>query len=160
MALFTWDIRVHGFSEPFWLWVEDMDGADILQLEHLSFRQDILNLTTQFHFPVSQVSPQPKVRLRLVSDRWLGAESEIDVPLDDIKMPYPSSLRRRLLDLPLLPISALRAQVLQQNVSQRLTNFNAIQTQAFWPVVNSKQSVIFSAPAGCGKSTLGYISLM
>lgn len=158
-ALFNWERRVHGFGEPFWLWVEDMDSLDILQLERLLFRQDVTTLTSQLHVSVSHNSPQPKVRLRLVSDKWLGAESEIDIPLIDIKMPFPSLLRRPLLDLPLLSTSALLPK-LSRNVAQKFIVFNATQTQAFWPVVNSRQSVIFSGPAGCGKSTLGYISLV
>lgn len=159
-AIFSWDTRLHGYVEPFWLWVEDIDGIDIIQIEHLMFRQDMLSLTSQFHFSVSQSSPTPQVKLRLVSDKWLGAETEIDVPLADIKMPYPCALRRHLLDLPLLPLTSLRLQVLQQNVGQKFGIFNAVQTQAFWPVVTSKRSVILSGPAGCGKSTLGYLSIM
>jgi antiviral helicase SLH1 len=158
-AHFTWDSRVHGFVEPFWLWVEDWDGVDILQLDHLVFKSDASQLKARFHIPVSQVS-QHKVRLRFVSDKWLGAETEIDVPLDEIKIPGPSTLHRPLLDLPLLSLSALQCQSLRQNVAQKFATFNAVQTQSFWPVVHSKRNAILSGPAGCGKSTLGYICLL
>lgn len=159
-SLFDWDSRLHGFGEPFWLWVEDMDGAEILQLERVVFRQDTTHYTVHFHFSISQSSPQAKVKLRYISDKWLGAESEMDVPLLDIKMLAPSLLRSQLLDLPLLPLSSLKSGALRNNIGQRITLINASQTQAFWPVVNSVANTIFSAPAGCGKTSLGYISLM
>jgi antiviral helicase SLH1 len=159
-ALFTWDRHVHGFGEPFWLWVEDADGVDILQLHHLVFRADISTLSAQFHIPIWHDPPQTQVRLRLVSDKWLGAETEVDVPLSDIKMPSPPLHRRALLDLPLLSLSALRSESLRNNTVQRFKNMNATQTQFFWPVINSKRNVVLSGPAGCGKSTLSYISIV
>ncbi|TFY72750.1 hypothetical protein EVG20_g272 [Dentipellis fragilis] len=154
---FNWNSRLHGSVEPFWLWVEDHEGASILQMSHLLFRQttDVLHVDFIIAIPASQ--PPPSVTIRFVSDRWLGAENEVAVSLESLIMPTYSSSHIPRLDLPFLDLSILRNPLLEQLLSSRLSSLNAIQTQVFWSTFRTKGHGLICAPTGCGKSTLGQL---
>lgn len=78
---FNWSSNVHGSVEPFWLWVEDHTGETILQLSHLIFRQSTGALDVDFIISIPNGDAPPSVTIRFVSDRWMGAEEEVLVPL-------------------------------------------------------------------------------
>ncbi|KDQ08833.1 hypothetical protein BOTBODRAFT_117913 [Botryobasidium botryosum FD-172 SS1] len=156
---FKWNAKVHGSSEPFWLWVEDSDGTYILQWMHLVFTPSTERLDVEFVIPIRGAEPPSMVRLRFVSDRWLGAEEEVDIDLTDLIMPTTARDRTPLQDLPVLSLSALRNPVLEQGYSSRLHYFNSIQTQCFWVIYNTQRNVLISAPAAGGKSLLGQVAL-
>jgi antiviral helicase SLH1 len=151
---FTWSAKYHGTSEPFWVWVEDHEGLDILQVVHLLFRQTTEFLDTEFVISVSRGKSMPSVTLRYVSDRWMGAEDEIIVPLDDIVMPLQTDSHTPALNLPFLPITVIKENTLQNAYSNRVHTLNAIQTQSFWGLMNTPSNALLSAPAGSGKSML------
>jgi antiviral helicase SLH1 len=58
---FTWNSKVHGSAEPFWLWVEDHDGLIILQLAHLIFHQTTDILHVDFVISIPDGQPPPSV---------------------------------------------------------------------------------------------------
>jgi antiviral helicase SLH1 len=154
---FDWDKGIHGAGEPFWLWLEDREGVDILQMEHVYWHPDDDELRVSFHIPLRDPAISQSLRIRLVSDRWLGAENEVEVPLGHIVMPSEMLQHTTLLDVPLLPVDSVTA----NEVSQRspFRQFNAMQTQSFWPILHMEANALLSAPAGCGKSMLGYLAM-
>lgn len=154
---FIWNAKVHGSAEPFWLWVEDHDGLTILQLSHLLFRQTTNALNVDFVISIPDSQPPPSVTIRFVSDRWMGAEDEITIPLDSLVMPTSCNSHTRSLDLPLLSLPVLRNPVVENLFSDRLINFNTIQTQTFWSLVHTKWHTLLCAPTGCGKSMIAHI---
>ncbi|KAG5648692.1 hypothetical protein DXG03_000038 [Asterophora parasitica] len=154
---FSWNAKVHGFAEPFWLWVEDHEGLIILQLAHLIFRQTTDTLNVDFVISIPDGIPPPSVTIRYVSDRWMGAEDETFISLESLTMPMSSYSSTSLLDLPLLPTSIIKDPVMAKFVSGRADHFNAIQTQVFWSLVNTKCNALLSAPVGCGKSMMAQI---
>ncbi|KAI0638306.1 Sec63-domain-containing protein [Trametes polyzona] len=156
---FNWSSKVHGSAEPFWLWVEDHDGTNILQLSHLIFRQttDILDVDFVISIP-SQKRP-PSVTIRFVSDRWQGAEEEVEASLEDLVMPSASDSHTPRLDIPYLPLSVIRNPSLQEFLAPRLHGFNAIQSQVFWSVVKTRLHTLLCAPTACGKSVMGHIAI-
>lgn len=154
---FTWNTKVHGSAEPFWLWVEDHEGLTILQLSHLIFRQTTEVLNVEFVISIPNGQPPPSVTIRYVSDRWMGAEDEILIPLDSLTMPSPSSCHTPLLELPFLTTSVLRNPVVERVFSERVNHFNAIQTQTCWSLVNTNNHSLVCAPVGSGKSTMARI---
>ncbi|KAI0068945.1 Sec63-domain-containing protein [Artomyces pyxidatus] len=156
---FTWNVKLHGSVEPFWLWVEDAEGTTILQLSHLLFRQSTEFLDAAFVIAIPDGRPPPSVTIRYVSDRWMGAEDEVTVLLDSLKMPIPSNSHTPRLDLPFLDISALQNPVLEELFSTKLHGFNAIQTQTFWSLLNTPMHALLCSPVGSGKSTLGRLLL-
>lgn len=156
---FNWNAKVHGSSEPFWLWIEDGTRTYILQWAHLIFTPASNHHDIDFVIPTRGAHPLPPVRLRFVSDRWLGAEEEIDVDLSDVIVPAPARDRTPLLELPQLPLSVLRNPTLEQAYSGGLQYLNSIQTQCFWAFYNTQRSILLSAPSASGKSLLGQLAV-
>lgn len=155
-SAFSWSSK-RDSVEPFWLWVEDHEEGVILQLSHLLLRQstDILSIEFLISIPEGQIPPF--VTIRYVSERWMGAEDEVKVPFDDLVMPARSDSHTPRLNLPFLSLSVVQNDVLRELFSSKLRNLNAIQTQAFWSVVNTSSNALVCAPTGSGKSTLGHI---
>ncbi|KAG5637451.1 hypothetical protein H0H81_004468 [Sphagnurus paluster] len=154
---FSWNTKVHGTSEPFWLWVEDHEGLMILQLAHLIFRQNTDVLAVDFIISIPDDIPPPSVTIRYVSDRWMGAEDEIFISLDSLTMPTFSSSNTPLLDLPLLPASIIKIPLVEKFLTGRVDHLNAIQTQTYWSLLNTKCHTLLASPAGSGKSTMAHI---
>ncbi|KAJ6539226.1 Sec63-domain-containing protein [Mycena capillaripes] len=151
---FTWNSKVHGSVEPFWLWVEDYDALNILQLSHLVFRPTTEALNVDFVISIPDGQPPPSVTIRFVSDRWMGAEDEISIPLDTLVMPVASHSHSPRLDLPFLSPAILRNSTVESLFAGRLHNFNSIQTQSFWTLINTKWHSLLCGPVGSGKSML------
>lgn len=155
---FDWSSKVHDSGEPFWLWVEDHEGIEILQFVHLLFRESTKSLDVNFVVSMSNIIP-PYFTIRFMSDRWIGAEDELHVSLDGLVMPASSLDHTPRLDLPFLPRSSLGLPVLGELYSSRLHDFNAIQTQVFWSLINTSMNVLISAPVSCGKSLMGHLAI-
>lgn len=155
---FDWNTKVHDAGEPFWLWVEDHEGIEILQFAHLLLRESTSSLDVDFVVSIPADIPPPSFTVRFVSDRWMGAEDELYVSLDGLVMPAPSHSHTPRLDLPFLPRSSLCLPVLEDLYSARLHDFNAIQTQVFWSLINTSMNVLVSAPVSSGKSLMGHLA--
>lgn len=156
---FDWNTKVHDSGEPFWLWVEDHEGIEILQFAHLLLRQSTNTLDVNFMVSIPTDIPPPYFTVRFVSDRWMGAEDEHHVSLDGLIMPAPSHSHTPRLDLPFLPRSSLCLPVLEDLYSARLHDFNAIQTQVFWSLISTSMNVLVSAPVSSGKSLMGHLAI-
>ena len=56
---FQWDDKVHNYVEPFWIWVEDSDGENLLHQEYFllkkSFAED--DHTVTFTIPIQEPVP-------------------------------------------------------------------------------------------------------
>jgi len=155
-STFSWNSR-HGSVEPFWLWIEDHEEKVILQLSYLLLRKSTDTLDVAFVISIPEGQIPPFVTIRAVSERWMGSEDEIKVPFDDLVMPSLSNNHTPRLDLPFLSLSVLQNQILRELFAAKLRNLNAIQTQAFWSIVNTQSNALLCAPTGSGKSTLGHI---
>lgn len=153
---FTWNSRLHGTSEPFWVWIEDHEGVHILQIAHLSFHQSTESLDLDFVLPVPHGLKPPSFTIRWVSDQWMGAEQEVVVSLDELVMPPPAVCHAPLLLLPFLPVSSLPPPVASL-YGNRFTSFNTMQTQSFWSMMNTGSPSMLCAPSGAGKSTIAEI---
>lgn len=153
---FDWSPKVHGTTEPFWLWIEDHEGKTILQLAQVFLRESTVALDVEFVISISADTLPPSITIRLVSDKWLGADNELPVQLDNISMPAACHSHVRRLDVGFLPLSSIRVSALHNRLSH-VREFNAIQTQVFWSLVNTKLNILVAAPSSCGKSFLAHI---
>lgn len=156
---FNWSSRVHGASEPFWLWIEDDEGINILQMSHLVFRQSTDALDVDYVISIPESQRPPSATIRFVSDKWMGAEDEVEIPLSDLVMPSASGSHAPRLDIPFLPVSVLHNPAAEKRLSRRIHSFNALQSHAYWSLVNTPLHALLCAPTGCGKSTLGYATI-
>lgn len=153
---FDWNHKVHGSVEPFWLWVEDHEGSTILQLAEILLRESTETLDVEFAISISADTLPPSITIRLISDKWLGADNELPVQLDNISMPTVCNSHIRRVDVGFLPLSSTRLAALVKHFSH-IREFNAIQTQVFWSIMNTRLNILVAAPACCGKSFLAHI---
>ncbi|KAI9006624.1 Sec63 Brl domain-containing protein [Phycomyces nitens] len=150
---FVWNERVHGSSEPWWIWAEDSDNMEIYYSEYFILHRKQLGEAVKIVFTVPIVEPLPdQIYIRAVSDRWLGAETVLPVSLEHLILPEQCSPHTDLLDLLPLPITALRDEVLEGICAQRFTHFNPVQTQIFHTLYNTDQDSLVGAPTGSGKT--------
>ena len=76
---------------------------------------------------------------------------------DDLVMPFPTGSHTQLLPLPYLPLKVVRQPRVEQLFSQHIHQFNAIQSQVLWSLLNTKWHSLLCAPTAAGKSTMAYI---
>ncbi|KAG0252151.1 activating signal cointegrator 1 complex subunit [Actinomortierella ambigua] len=161
-ADFVWNDRIHGFSDPWWIWVEDSSNtnADILHSEYflLSRKQLGQPQTIAFTIPVIEPLP-PQIFVRAVSDRWIGAESVYPISFKHLILPELYPPHTDLLDLQPLPVSALHNDVLEEICSKRFSHFNPVQTQIFHTLYNTSHNALIGAPTGSGKTVAAELAM-
>ncbi|XP_043468910.1 putative U5 small nuclear ribonucleoprotein 200 kDa helicase [Leptopilina heterotoma] len=160
---FQWDEKIHGASEAFWILVEDVDSEVILHHEYFLLKSKYSNdeHLIKFFVPVFEPLP-PQYFLRVVSDRWIGAETQLPVSFRHLILPEKNLPPTELLDLQPLPITALRNrdfEALYASPYRSFDQFNPIQTQVFNAVYNSDDNVFIGAPTGSGKTTIAEIAI-
>lgn len=165
---FQWDEKVHNQSEAFWILVEDVDSEVILHHEYFLLKAKYAGdeHLVKFFVPVFEPLP-PQYFLRIVSDRWIGAETQLPVSFRHLILPEKNIPPTELLDLQPLPVSALRnakyEALYTKNealYTKKFPQFNPIQTQVFNAVYNSDDNVFIGAPTGSGKTTIAEFAVM
>lgn len=150
---FQWDPKVHGRAEPFWVFVEDVNGEQILHQEMfvLQERGAEEEHTLNFTVPITEPLP-PQYFIRVVSDRWINAQTLLPVSFRHLILPDKYPPHTELLDLQPLPLTALRCPEAEKiYAAQGLKVFNPIQTQTFSMLYSSNDNVLVCAPAASGK---------
>jgi antiviral helicase SLH1 len=148
---FNWSTKVHGSAEPFWVWIEDESGLQILQISRIAFRES--ENVTRLQLIIPLPTPKPNfLTIRAISDRWIGAEEELVIPLDGLVMPDPPQRRAPLLDLPLLRTDLSILDQRAKGLFSQFIQFNTLQTFCFWTAYNTDRNMLVSAPASSGKS--------
>mmetsp|Transcript_57678 Transcript_57678/g.103593 ORF Transcript_57678/g.103593 Transcript_57678/m.103593 type:complete len:2173 (-) Transcript_57678:154-6672(-) len=150
---FQWDPRVHGRAEPFWVFVEDVNGEQILHQEMfvLQERGAEEEHTLNFTVPITEPLP-PQYFIRVVSDRWINAQTLLPVSFRHLILPEKYPPHTELLDLQPLPLTALRCPDAEQlYAAQGLKVFNPIQTQTFSTLYSTNDNCLICAPAASGK---------
>ncbi|KAJ3318630.1 activating signal cointegrator 1 complex subunit [Boothiomyces sp. JEL0866] len=164
---FQWFDRMHGNMEPFFIWVEESENAEILYTETFLLQKRQLKETQKLGFTI----PIPKsnntvdglpsqIFIRALSDRWLGAETILPVSFKHLILPdQHRATHTDLLPLDPLPISALHDSLLEAICEQRFQFFNPVQTQVFHTLYNSRHNVLLGAPTGSGKTVAAELAL-
>lgn len=158
---FDWDDRLHGnHSEPWWVWVEDAENSYMYHSEYfLLQRKQVLSGDPQeliFTIPIFEPLP-PQYFVRVISDRWLGAESVVALSFQHLILPELHPPHTRLLDLHPLPLSALKNPRYERLYS--FPYFNPVQTQVFHTLYHSDSSVLLGAPTGSGKTVAAELAI-
>ena len=156
---FRWYEKIHGFTEPFFIWVEDSENEGILYSEYLIVNRSQIGQTIKLGITVP--IPESKstsdglpaqIFVRAVSDRWIGSESILPISFKHLILPEQNRApHTNLLALQPLSISALEDPVLEQICSSRFLYFNPVQTQVFHTVYHTKANILLGAPTGSGK---------
>lgn len=152
---FNWNVKISGTTEPFYVWVQDEDGLNILQWRSVLLRPSTSGVDLEFVIPLDGDSIPNSLTLLSVSDRWLGSDNTKMIMLDQLTMPNQSSTHTQLLDIPYLNITALDDPSLQQTYGSFIKTMNSIQSQAFWSAYYMQNNLLLSAPVASGKSLIG-----
>jgi len=158
---FQWDEKLHGASEAFWILVEDVDSEVILHHEYFLLKSKFATdeHLVKFFVPVFEPLP-PQYFLRIVSDRWIGAETQLPVSFRHLILPEKNLPPTELLDLQPLPVTALRNPAFESLYVDKFPQFNPIQTQVFNAVYNSDDNIFIGAPTGSGKTTIAEFAVL
>lgn len=158
---FQWDEKIHGNSEAFWILIEDVDSEAILHHEYFllksKFCQD--EHIIKFFVPIFEPLP-PQYFIRIVSDRWIGSETQLPVSFRHLILPEKYPPPTELLDLQPLPVTALRNPTFETLYSEKFPFFNPIQTQVFNAVYNSDDNIFIGAPTGSGKTICAEFAIL
>jgi pre-mRNA-splicing helicase BRR2 len=166
---FIWDDDIHGAGEQFWIVCEDCDSEEILFHDQFLLRREYAVRAVEapdeavhyVDFTVPLREPlDPQYFITLVSDRWIGSESRVAIPLSGhIILPERFPAHTPLLDLQPLPISALKLPEYQA-LYQQFERFNRVQTQTFQALYTTDDSVFVGASTGIGKTTCAEFALL
>lgn len=156
---FIWDEKIHGQSEAFWIFVEDVDSEIILHHEYFLLKAKYCTdeHLIKFFVPIFEPLP-PQYFIRIVSDRWIASETQLPVSFRHLILPEKSVPPTELLDLQPLPITALRNA--QYEKLFKFSQLNPIQTQVFNGIYNSDDNVFVGAPASSGKTSLAEFAIL
>ncbi|KAJ8921892.1 hypothetical protein NQ315_008525 [Exocentrus adspersus] len=158
---FQWDEKLHGVSEAFWILVEDVDSEVILHHEYFLLKAKYCQDEHVVKFFVPIFEPlAPHYFLRIVSDRWIGAETQLPVSFRHLILPEKNFPPTELLDLQPLPITALRNEKYEALYAEKFPQFNPIQTQVFNSVYNGDENIFIGAPTGSGKTTIAEFAIL
>ncbi|XP_014676711.1 PREDICTED: U5 small nuclear ribonucleoprotein 200 kDa helicase-like [Priapulus caudatus] len=158
---FQWDEKLHGNSEAFWILVEDVDSEVVLHHEYFLLKQKFCEdeHVIKFFVPVFEPLP-PQYFIRIVSDKWIGSETQLPVSFRHLILPEKYPPPTELLDLQPLPVTALRNEAFEALYQEKFPFFNPIQTQVFNAVYNSDDNVFIGAPVGSGKTICGEFAIL
>mmetsp|Transcript_62196 Transcript_62196/g.148187 ORF Transcript_62196/g.148187 Transcript_62196/m.148187 type:complete len:2144 (+) Transcript_62196:214-6645(+) len=158
---FQWDDKVHGAAEMFQILVEDVDQEQILHSELFILKgryieeEHVVSIT----IPMTEPVP-PQYFVRVVSDKWIGAETVLPISFRHLILPDKFPPRTELLDLQPLPVSALRNPKFEAIYARTLQSFNAIQTQVHNTLYNTNENTLIAAPTGSGKTICAEFALL
>ncbi|KAF9085804.1 hypothetical protein BGX23_009353 [Mortierella sp. AD031] len=157
---FVWNDRIHGFSEPWWIWVEDSNNTEILHSEFFLLSRKMLGQPQVITFTIPVIEPlPPQIFVRAVSDKWIGAESVHAISFKHLILPELYPPHTDLLDLQPLPVSALHNDVLEEICLKRFSHFNPVQTQIFHTLYNTSHNALIGAPTGSGKTVAAELAM-
>ncbi|WEW59188.1 Putative steryl acetyl hydrolase mug81 [Emydomyces testavorans] len=157
---FEWNIRHHGTLEPYWVWVENSETSEIYHHEYFILSRKKLHDHHELNFTIPLSDPLPsQIYVRVISDRWLGAETVTPVSFQHLIRPDTVSVYTDLLDLQPLPISALKNPSLEEIYGQRFQFFNPMQTQIFHTLYHTSANVLLGSPTGSGKTVAAELAM-
>jgi antiviral helicase SLH1 len=157
---FRWNDRHHGTSESYWVWVEDSENSQIYHHEYFILNRKKLLDSHELNFTIPLSDPLPsQIYVRVVSDRWLGAETVHPVSFQHLIRPDTESVYTDLLDLQPLPITALKNPLLEEIYGARFQYFNPMQTQIFHTLYHTANNVLLGSPTGSGKTIAAELAM-
>ncbi|KAJ7219396.1 putative RNA helicase [Mycena pura] len=158
---FRWDEKIHGGAETFLIMVEDVDGEIVLFHDSFILRQRYAEDEHNVTLTVPMFEPvPPNYYISVISDRWLHAETRLPISFKHLILPEKFPPPTPLLDLQVLPLSALRNQEFEAIYSSSIQTFNKIQTQVFQALYESDENVFIGAPTGSGKTICAEFALL
>lgn len=103
----------------------------------------------------------PQYFVKVVSDRWLHAETILAIPFKHLLLPEKFTAPTQLQDLYPCLVKDLQFKEVEQLYSDvdGLAEFNPIQTQVYTKVYQSDDSIFLGAPSGSGLLTCAELAI-
>lgn len=156
-ADFDWNERVHGFGEPFWVWIEDAESEHMYHSEYVIFQRKDARSSQVISFTIPIFEPlPPQYYIRAISDKWHNAEYVLPLSFKHLILPERHPPHTELLDLQPLPKTALKNPAYEALYS--FSHFNPIQTQVFHTLYHTDHNVLLGAPTGSGKTIVAELA--
>ena len=157
---FIWNDRHHGTSESYWVWVENSETSEIYHHEYFILSRKKMYDSHELNFTIPLADPLPsQIYIRVISDRWLGAETVHPVSFQHLIRPDTESVYTDLLDLQPLSVTALKNPALEELYAQRFQFFNPMQTQIFHTLYHTSNNVLLGSPTGSGKTVAAELAM-
>lgn len=158
-ADFTWNDKIHGTVEPFWIWIEDTQSTYIYHSEYFLLHKNQRHETHEITVIVPIEDPPPsQYQITCLSDRWLAAEQVEVLSFEHLIFPHEYPPNTELLNLYPLSVKAL------QNPSFEalypFPYFNPIQTQTFHTMYYTDTNALVGAPTGSGKTIVAEFAML
>jgi len=158
---FSWSDKVHGDSQPFWIWIEDTENQFIYHSEYYMLTKRLHNskepIVISCIIPIPNPPPS-QFFLHYISDRWLGSEDKIPISFRHLVLPQQSRVvNTELLDLQPLPVQALKNPEFEKLF--KFSHFNPIQTQVFHTLYYTNHNVLLGSPTGSGKTICSELAM-
>lgn len=151
---FEWSEKYHGTVEAFWVWIEDEQNLAILQMTRILVRPSTTTIYQDFVVAVTGLMPA-SMHIRVVSDRWMGAEDVHSIPLSNLIMPLPPPPHLPLLNLPLLLAEdAFAESTLRKLYTSETPTFDSVQTQCFHSLYHTSNNSLICSPSAPARGTL------
>ena len=158
-AEFHWVEKHHGSVERFWVWVEDTENEHIYHKELFLLHKLKKDEPAELSFTIPLFEPlPPQYFVRAISERWIGCETIVPLPLYELTLPQATAAHTALLDLRPLPRSAVGDPKWESIFP--FDHFNPIQTQIFHTVYHSDDNVLVGAPTGSGKTVTAELAVL
>eukprot|EP01130_Rhizamoeba_saxonica_P011676 TRINITY_DN4859_c0_g2_i1.p1 TRINITY_DN4859_c0_g2~~TRINITY_DN4859_c0_g2_i1.p1 ORF type:complete len:1866 (+),score=443.62 TRINITY_DN4859_c0_g2_i1:728-5599(+) len=157
-ALFKWQDRWHGSSEPWWIWVEDATTNKIHHSEYFLLQKKQANEPIKLTFIIPILSQNSRYYIHAISDRWLHAMHLIPINLSEITLPESRPPHTKLLSLTPLPISTLNNEKFESLYP--FPCFNRVQTQVYHTMYHTDTNAFIGAPTGSGKTIVGELAML
>jgi activating signal cointegrator complex subunit 3 len=161
---FQWSDRwCSSGSELFHVWIEDPTNRDVLHHEMFGFTKKTRYETVVLEMVVPLVDPRPpQYILTITSDRWVGLSFSHGFSIRHLFLPDEIQEHTDLLELTPLPIANVVKdhRVVQALYGNRITHFNAIQTQVYHVLRHTNYNVLVGAPTGSGKTLIAEFAVM
>lgn len=109
--------------------------------------------------PITEPLP-PQYFVRVVSDRWLGAENQLPISFRHLLLPEKFPMHTELLDLQPIPVTSLRKPEYERLYTEKFQYFNSVQTQIFNALYTTDDNVFVGAPTGSGKTICAEFALL
>eukprot|EP01126_Amoeba_proteus_P012623 TRINITY_DN1519_c1_g1_i3.p1 TRINITY_DN1519_c1_g1~~TRINITY_DN1519_c1_g1_i3.p1 ORF type:complete len:1370 (-),score=289.41 TRINITY_DN1519_c1_g1_i3:112-4221(-) len=158
-ADFKWYDRIHGNSEPWWIWVED-EHDELIHSEYfiLSKKQKDEEIKISFIIPIYADPFPEQYFINAFSDRWLNVETTVALNFREIILPDQQPPHTQLLPLQPLPTDALKNEEFQKLYT--FTHFNRLQTQTFFTMYHTDSNALIGAPTGSGKTIVAELAML
>jgi activating signal cointegrator complex subunit 3 len=160
---FIYSKQFHMGRENFWVIVDNGYGEILhneqfsIQANSLVYGKRITPVEISFYLPFK--GGKRNYVMSILSDRFVGADKEVDLDLSDIMIYTEKMEYTDLLNLRPLPIATLHNAEFEEMYA-KFKYFNPVQTQVFFAMYHTDNNVIVGSPTGSGKTIICELAIL